>query len=197
MRALDDNTNSIRSPVLSPVDSVAFSPDGKWLASSGCYDYTVRLWNANTGERVRTLHGHSGSVNDIAFSSDRKTIASGSDDTTVRLWDAKTGTHLWTLLGHTDSVESLAFSPDGKTLASGSLDKTVLWDAKTGEHQRTLAGHTGSVESLAFSPDGKTLASGYGTSLGCCHWGVMMERCSCGISAISPPRTELSERRSG
>ncbi|KJZ69366.1 hypothetical protein HIM_11248 [Hirsutella minnesotensis 3608] len=141
------------------VTAVAFSPDGKTLASAS-RDRTVRLWDAATGAHRQTLEGHGDSVRAVAFSPDRKTFASASLDRTVRLWDAATGAHRQTLEGHGDSVRAVAFSPDRKTFASASLDRTVrLWDAATGAHQQTLEGHGNAVTAVAFSPDGKTLAS--------------------------------------
>jgi WD40 repeat protein len=142
------------------VTSVAFSPDGKLLAS-GSYGTTIKLWDVATGREIRTLQGHTDSVCSVAFSPDGKILASGSWDNTIKLWDVATGTLLRTLSGHTWDVLSVAFSPDGKILASGSTDTTIkLWDVATGREIRTLTGHTRRVHSVAFSPDGKTLASG-------------------------------------
>jgi WD40 repeat protein len=140
------------------VESVAFSPDGKILAS-GSYQ-EIKLWDVAKGTELRTLKGHTDYVLSVAFSPDGKILASGSYKE-IKLWDVATGRELRTLSGHTKWVESVAFSPDGKILASGSADKTVkLWDVATGRELRTLQGHTWDVESVAFSPDGKLLASG-------------------------------------
>ena len=121
----------------------------------------MRLWDVNTGQNLRTLTEHTGSVFSVSFSPDGQTLASGSGDYTMRLWDVNTGRHLQTLTGHTSAVESVSFSLDGQTLASGSWDDTVrLWDVNTGRHLRTLTEHTDYVWSVSFSPDGQTLASG-------------------------------------
>jgi len=139
------------------VRGVAFSPDGAFLASA---DKTVRLWEAATGELVRTLTGHGRKVQAVAFSPDGTLLASAGDDKTVRLWEAATGELVRTLTGHGRKVQAVAFSPDGTLLASAGHDKTVrLWEAATGAPVHMLTGHTGWVCAVAFSPDGTLLAS--------------------------------------
>ena len=140
--------------------SVAFSPDGRWLAA-GATDGLVYVLDAQTFELLRWLEGHAGEVNSVAFSPDGARLASGSHDRTVRLWDVASGAALQRLEGHEYTVTSVAFSPDGARLASGSDDSTVrLWDAASGTALQWLEGHRGTVTSVAFSPDGARLASG-------------------------------------
>jgi len=149
---------------------VAFSPDGKILAS-GTYLHpsgAVILWKVATGEELRKLIGHAGSVRAVAFSPDGRYLASGSDDGTVKLWNVRTGECIRTL-GRVSSiafgrVNSIAFSPDGKYLASGSReDRTVkLWEVATGKCIWTPKRYVWEVHSVTFSPDGRYLASGSG-----------------------------------
>src|SRR5215813_9088809 len=150
--------------------SVAFSPDGKVLASrsaSGRDNGAVKLWDLATGAQLRMLAGHcctpleTVASNVVAFGPDGRTLVTADRGGTVTLWDPSTGKELRALTGHSAPVKSIALSADGKLVAVGSDDSKVrLWDVSTDAEARTLRGHSRGVWSLAFSPDGKTLASG-------------------------------------
>ncbi|PAV15787.1 WD40 domain containing protein [Pyrrhoderma noxium] len=143
------------------VNSVAFSADGKHIAS-GSDDKIICTWDVGLRKPAAgPLIGHTGSVISIAYSSDGKTIASGSGDTTVRIWDSETGL-LSTFRGHFGSVHSVAYSCDGKRIVSGSGDSTIIvWDSQSGQIVcGPITGHC-SVESVSFSPDGKQILSGF------------------------------------
>jgi len=141
------------------INSVAFSPDGKLLAS-GSHDKTVKIWDMSSGQQIHTLTGHSDGVGSVVFSPDGKLLASGSWDNTIRLWDTRTWNEIRTLRGHTRHVFRVVFSPDGRWLASASDDGTIkLWEVGSGCEIHTLEGHRGGVTSVRFSPDGQVLAS--------------------------------------
>ena len=161
------------------VECIAFSPDGKTIASGSSHQssggnkkpVTIRLWNALTGEHIRTMTGHSDKVTSIAFSPDGETLASGSEDNTIRMWDPDLGELKFGLIGQKGAITSIVFSPDGKIIAGGNgmrrneyvknPDVPIqLWNANTGKEITTFAGHSNDVLSITFSPDGKMLASG-------------------------------------
>lgn len=143
-----------------PIRAVAYSSDGGVVATAGD-DNEAQVWDAASGQLLRTMAGHSDRLWAVAFSPDGKRLATASLDGSARVWDVNTGTALYTLSGHLNMVLGIAFSPDGKRLATGSADGTAkLWDADTGTELLTLQGHSDTVYAVAFSPDGKLLATG-------------------------------------
>ena len=152
-----------------PVTSVAFDREGTRILS-GADEQTVKLWDARTGQVLRTLFlGHSATVSSVAFSPDSKRILAGSKKKDlhgnflpgeVKVWDAQTGATLLTLKGHTAPVHTVAVSPDGKRIVTGSADHTArLWDADTGQHVLTLKGHGGTVNCVVMTNDGGRIVS--------------------------------------
>jgi WD40 repeat protein/tRNA A-37 threonylcarbamoyl transferase component Bud32 len=158
----DAQTGQVLLTIKGDTKCLAFSPDGKRLATASL-NGMVKVWNTQTGLELLSLKGHpgKGDAYGVAFSPDGTRLASASSDKTVKLWDAQTGRELHTLKGHTGWITSVIFSPDGKRLVSTSFDNTVkVWDAQTGQELLTVDGHTGGVNSMAFSPDGHRLAGG-------------------------------------
>jgi len=141
------------------VQSLAFAPDGKTIATVG-YDRDLRLWDVGTGRLRASLGGHSYDVTAVAYSPDGKTIATGDVDGTVRLWDVAANRPRARWPGYRSSAVALAFSPDGKTLAVARDERVVrLRDLPADRWRAELKRsepHTS--QALAFSPDGQTLA---------------------------------------
>src|SRR5947209_7307751 len=144
----------------SRVTAVAWSPDGKYLASAS-YDKTIQVWQAANGTHVMTCLGHFERVQALAWSPDNKCLVSGSDDGMARVWDAATGHTLVTYAGHAGQVRAVAWSPDGTRIVSAGSDGAVqVWDAQTGTMMFTYREHQSSVYTVAWSSDSKRVASG-------------------------------------
>jgi len=143
----------------SAVYRVAWSPDGKYLASGGL-DTTVQVWNATTGSRVYTYRGHQTAIWAVVWSPHSGRIASGGIDKTVKVWNAMDGGDVLIYSGHNNTVDGVAWSPDGTLIASASRDHTVqIWNAMSGSLVLPYNGNALEVYAIAWSPDGKRLAS--------------------------------------
>jgi WD40 repeat protein len=143
------------------LNGVAFSPDGKRLATAGM-DATANVWDVSSGEGklLRALGDHTDEVRAVTFSPDGKKLATAGKDGTARIWDLDSGKVVKSLEGHDAPVNAVAFSPDGKRLATASDDQTAkVWEVDTGRELYSLTGHGGGVSTVAFSPDGKWLAT--------------------------------------
>ena len=158
------------------MNAVAFSPDGRLLASAGD-DKTVRLWNPQTGNIVRTLSGHESRVTSLAFSPDGTLLATGTSlryglrvnrQGEIRLWNLETGDSERTLAQFIGAIRCLAFSPNGRFLASATElaeistnSEIAVWDMSSHSvFSRWDAERRGQLYTIAYSPDGRWLASG-------------------------------------
>jgi RNA polymerase sigma factor (sigma-70 family) len=149
------------------VRSVAFSPDGKLIASAGA-DYSVRLWDRATGREVRRFIGHKDIVNFVCFTPDGKILITSSGDPfnvkdpSIRFWNAATGQEVGRLFAAANVrpiTTAVALSPDGKVLAAGQDDRILLVGVPYRQSQGVLPVEKGKVMCVRFSPDGQCLAA--------------------------------------
>ena len=155
-----DLSKSVFAEDFGGIWSVAYSPDGQYLAT-GDTKGNILLRQVKDDRLIHSFEDHNAWVVSLAFSPDGKTLASGSCDCTAKLWNVNTGECLHSLTEHEHEVWSVAYSPDGKTVATGCDDtKARLWDVGTGRCLRVFSGHDNLVTSVIFSHNGKELFSG-------------------------------------
>ena len=140
--------------------NLQLSPDGKTLANSAWGSKAVQLWNAETGEKARTLTSSEEYITHMDFSSDGKTLVAGGSAQTLQMWDVPSGKSLSTMDGMGRAVEAVAFSPDGKRLACCGKNAVLVWDIASSKLCLRLENAT-QICALAFSPDGKVLAGAH------------------------------------
>ena len=138
------------------INYIKYSPDNSLLAIST----TIGIWlhEANSGEVLALLKGHTGATTVLAFSPDGDLLASGSDDASICLWDTTTYQQIRTLKTN-GIVTAIAFSPNGKTLATGSGKRIQMWNVRIWQQIFTISQGNSTVADLVFSPDGTSLAS--------------------------------------
>src|SRR5262249_32674452 len=130
---------------------VAFSPDGKKIASAGCNDYSFRIWETDTGKAlVVGEKAHKGFVVGLAFSPNGKHLLTSGRDLTIKLWEVETGKLVKTYTGMTDNVEAVAFSKNGKRFLAGENKLVHLFDTESGKIIHRFEDHTDYVYAVAF-----------------------------------------------
>ena len=167
VHALENETN-IRVGTGSPIDGVAFSPDGKRIAVA--QPYSLRVWDTETGRQLVEWNvspenppyvPHFGSIIDVAFSPQGRYLASVGQDHTAKVWDIETGTQLLDIDIFLNDVLTVDWSPDGGQFATAGADgRAIVWDWATGREVVRFEGHQhGTVLSLDYSPDGTHLVT--------------------------------------
>lgn len=213
LKVTDASTGQVISELKAPysmgVNAIAWSGDGKQLASAQWdlkqafnsasqgraaddfsfddMNFSIRLWDPQTGAELKKLAGHNNFVMRLIFSPDGRLLASGSFDSTIKIWEVSSGRELRTITGHSGGISGLSFSPDGRFLVSGSDDGSArLWNFRTGELLATLAGLNGGKDWLVITPSGLFDGSPGG-------WNQILWRFSPALTDVSPVEIFFNE----
>jgi len=152
------------------VVAVAYSPDGKWIAS-GSWDKMVRIWDTDRRAEALRLEGHGDRVNSVVFSADGRHVLSGSDDQSVHVWDVRNGRLLAALGVHQRSqggtpfsaARAVAYTPGRPQVVCAYQDRMIrIWNPESTGRMRSLLGHTDEIWSLTYSPDGRHVVTASG-----------------------------------
>ncbi len=150
----------LKVPKSRKVGPIAFSPDGKRLATGSPLEDRTRVWDLETAKELVAVDRVSTSPHGTKLAPDGTKVLVVSDRWAAHVWDVGTGKALHTLNGHRSHVDAACFSPDGSRVLTASADETArLWDAATGKELHILKGHTDGVHSAYFSPDGKRVVT--------------------------------------
>jgi WD40 repeat protein len=162
------------APAATPLNSVAFLPDGKGIVTAGA-DKIVRLWNPVDGAEVRQFPGHTDVVTSVAVTHDGTQVLAGSVDKTVRIWSTADAAAIATLT-QTSAVRSLALSADSSRLAVTGDDALVrVWDLATGQSLQRFTGHAGAVGAVSFGADATSFVTG-GSDKAANVWNIAAQR---------------------
>lgn len=154
------------------VATVAVSADGTRGLSGGGWpggsDFTIRLWDLQSGQELKTFRGHTADVTSVAFAPRSNHAVSGGKDMVIRLWDLNTGEVVRRMEGHTGYIHSVAYSANGEQILSAAYDKTIrLWDANTAQEVARLEGHASGIQQAIFSPPTDQVTPGTQRVLSC------------------------------
>ena len=179
-----DTGTSTRSPLIGHhkfISSIAFSQDGRYLAS-GALDSTVVIWDAINYRQIKTLSGIHSKINDVTFNPIGNSVAIACEDGVIKMWNIQDGNYIHSFSAHHGGITKVTFSPSGNLLASTSTDNTtIVWDINTEKPIRTLEGHRGAMLAVSFYSD-ETLVTASSTDALIKVWDVATGTMLCNLA---------------